>query len=172
MHKTEFGAVRLQLDDEAALRTAYRHLTTRLGPRMAAGLVQCMAAPGVEMFIGGLQDPAFSPVVFCGSGGVLVELFGDAVCWLCPLTDGDAQEMIDQVRGVARLRGHRGAERADESALREALIRTSALLDAAPEISEMDINPLTVLSQGASALDVRIRVSAAVPSRPTRHVRY
>ncbi len=91
MHKTEFGAVRLQLDDEAALRTAYRHLTTRLGPRMAAGLVQCMAAPGVEMFIGGLQDPAFGPVVFCGSGGVLVELFGDAVCWLCPLTDGDAQ---------------------------------------------------------------------------------
>jgi hypothetical protein len=89
---------------------------TRLGPRAMGVLVQRMAGEGIEMFIGGLQDPAFGPVVFCGSGGVLVELFGDAVCRLCPLTDVEAGDMLDDVRGIARLRGHRGRPPADEGA--------------------------------------------------------
>jgi acyl-CoA synthetase (NDP forming) len=172
VHKTDLGAVLLHLADEAALRTAYADLQQRLGARMTGGLVQRMAPSGVEMFIGGLQDAAFGPVIFCGSGGILVELFGDAACRLCPLSDVDAAEMLDEVRGVARLRGHRGAARADEGALRDALLRTSALLHASPEIQEMDINPLTVLTTGACALDVRIRVSEPLPPRPTRRVRY
>jgi acyl-CoA synthetase (NDP forming) len=139
---------------------------------MTAAFVQPMAAPGIEMFIGGLQDPAFGPAIFCGSGGVLVELFGDAVCRLCPLSETDAEEMLDEIRGIARLRGHRGAKRADERALREALLRVAALLQAAPEIQEMDINPMTVLPAGACALDVRIRVSEPIRHAPTRRVRY
>jgi acyl-CoA synthetase (NDP forming) len=172
LHKTDAGAVHLGLQTDADVRTAFRDLTTRLGSRLSGILVQRMAGDGVEMFIGGLQDPSFGPVVFCGSGGVLVELFGDAVCRLCPLSDIDAEEMLNDVRGVARLRGYRGHAAADEAAFRDTLLRVSALLDACPEIQELDINPLNVLQQGVAALDARIRVAHVSPPAPTRRVRY
>jgi acyl-CoA synthetase (NDP forming) len=171
LHKSDVGGVRLDLRDEASLRAAYRALNT-LGSRAAGVLIQRMASDGVEMFIGGLQDASFGPVIFCGSGGVLVELFRDAVCRLCPMTDVDAREMLDETRGVARLRGHRGKPPADESALRDALLRVSALLAACPEIQEIDINPVNVLTQGIAVLDVRIRVAPVPEPQPTRRVRY
>jgi acyl-CoA synthetase (NDP forming) len=172
LHKTDAGAVHLDLQDEAGVRAAFRDLTTRLATRMAGILMQRMAGEGVEMFVGGLQDPSFGPVVFCGSGGVLVELFADAVCRLCPLSDLDAEEMLNDVRGVARLRGYRGRKAADEAAFRDALIRVSALLDACPEIQELDLNPLNVRERGVAALDARIRVAAVPPTPRTRRVRY
>ena len=172
LHKSDAGAVHLGLSSGSDVRTAFRDLTTRLGTRAAGLLMQRMAGEGVEMFIGGLQDPSFGPVVFCGSGGVLVELFGDAVCRLCPLTDVEAEEMLNEVRGVARLRGYRGRPRADEEALRQAVIRVSALLDACPEIHELDINPLNVRAHGVAALDARIRVAPVPPPPRTRRVRY
>ncbi|HUE86115.1 MAG TPA: GNAT family N-acetyltransferase [Vicinamibacterales bacterium] len=172
LHKSDAGAVHLNLQDGHAVRAAYQDLVTRLGSRMSGLLVQPMAGAGVEMFVGGLQDPSFGPVVFCGSGGVLVELFGDAACRLCPLTDREAEDMLNDIRGVARLRGHRGTPPADEAALCDALLRVAALLDASPEIQELDINPLNVLAHGVAALDARIRVAPfAMPPR-TRRVRY
>jgi acyl-CoA synthetase (NDP forming) len=172
LHKSDAGAVHLALHDQDDVRAAYRDLTSRLGPRVAGVMLQPMAASGVEMFIGGLQDASFGPVVFCGSGGVLVELFGDAVCRLCPLTDVDAEEMLNDVHGIAQLRGYRGRPPGDEQALRNALLRVAALLDACPEIHELDINPITVHERGAIALDARIRVAALPPPPRTRRVRY
>jgi acetyl coenzyme A synthetase (ADP forming)-like protein len=172
LHKSDAGAVHLNLQGDADVRAAYQDLLTRLGSRMSGVLVQPMSRPGVEMFIGGLQDPSFGPVVFCGSGGVLVELFGDAVCRLCPLTDREAADMLNDIRGVARLRGHRGKPPADEAALSEALLRVAALLEAAPEIQELDINPLAVFDHGVAALDARIRVAPSPAPPRTRRVRY
>jgi acetyl coenzyme A synthetase (ADP forming)-like protein len=172
LHKSDAGGVQLGLADERAVRAAYRDLMARLGQQLNGVIVQRMASDGVEMFIGGLQDQSFGPVVFCGSGGVLVELFGDAVCRLCPLSDVDAQEMLDEIRGVARLRGHRGKPAADEAALRDALLRVAALLAACPEIQELDINPVNVLQLGVAALDVRIRLATPTPVASTRRVRY
>ncbi len=172
LHKSDVGAVRLNIAGESGLRTAYSEMKQALGTRLAGVLVQQMAPEGVEMFVGGLQDPLFGPVVFVGSGGVLVELFGDASCRLCPVTDQDATDMLNEVRGIARLRGHRGKAPADEPAFRDAVMRVAALLHACPEIQEMDINPLNVLSTGVRTLDVRIRVGE--PARPlsSRRVRY
>jgi acyl-CoA synthetase (NDP forming) len=164
--------VRLGLADEAAVRDAYRAMANSLGASLGGVLVQRMAPAGVEMFIGGLQDAVFGPVVFAGSGGVLVELSGDAACRLCPATDRDVEEMLDEVRGIARLRGYRGAAPADEPAYRDAILRVAALVDACPEIHEMDINPVKVRESGVCVLDIRIRVGAPAHPRPTRHVRY
>ena len=172
LHKSDVGAVRLGLRDEVALRRAFTDLMERLGLRAAGILMQPMADEGVEMFIGGLQDPAFGPIVFCGSGGVLVELFGDAVCRLCPLTDADAVAALNEIRGIARLRGFRGKAAADESALRDALLRISVLLDLCPEIQELDLNPINVLTRGVVVLDARIRVANPTPMAATRRVRY
>jgi acyl-CoA synthetase (NDP forming) len=172
LHKSDVGAVKLGIATDDQLRRAYLELETSLGSRLAGVLVQQMAGDGVEMFVGGLQDPAFGPVIFCGSGGVLVELFGDAACRLCPISDRDAAELLDDIRGVARLRGYRGQPVGDEAALRDVVLRVAALLHACPEIQEMDVNPLMVRRQGVVAVDVRIRVDAPAPTRATRRVRY
>jgi acyl-CoA synthetase (NDP forming) len=172
LHKSDAGAVALGLADADQLRAAYRDFQARLSDRLTAAQVQPMAPDGVEMFIGGIQDPTFGPVVFCGSGGVLVELFRDAVCRLCPVSDRDVEEMLAACTGARRLRGYRGKDAVDDAALGAAVLRVSALLEACPEIREMDINPITVIRHGAVAVDVRIRVGALPAPAPTRRVQY
>jgi hypothetical protein len=88
----------------------------------------------------------------------MVELLHDTTCRLHPLTDVDAREMIDDTRGVALLRGFRGAPARDESALRDVLLRASALLEACPEVVELDLNPVIVTATGARAVDARVRL--------------
>jgi acyl-CoA synthetase (NDP forming) len=131
-----------------------------------------MVPDGVEMLVGATLDPVFGHVVVCGSGGVLVDVFADSAVRLHPLTPSDAAGMVNGLKGVRLLRGYRGAPPADEEALRDVLLRVSALLDLCPEIVEMDINPLKVLTSGASAVDVRIRVRREEPGPTTRRVAY
>jgi acetyl coenzyme A synthetase (ADP forming)-like protein len=158
LHKTEHGALRLNLDSRAAVRQAAGELTKALGDRMEGLLVQVMVNGGAEMMIGAINDPIFGHVVVCGSGGVLVDLLADSACRLHPVTDRDAQEMVELLKGVRLLRGFRGAEQADEPAFRDAILRVSALVGVCPEIQELDLNPVKVLPGGVSAVDVRVRV--------------
>jgi acetyl coenzyme A synthetase (ADP forming)-like protein len=172
VHKTDIGGVRVGLRDEAAVRAAWRDFAARLGARMTGALVQQMVTTGVEMLVGATEDPTFGPVVACATGGVLAELIHDAEFRLHPLTDRDAEEMVNSLRGAVLLRGHRGSPVADEPALRQALLRISAVVGANPQIQEIEINPLCVLTSGVVALDVRVRVGHAPPPALTRRVRY
>jgi acetyl coenzyme A synthetase (ADP forming)-like protein len=158
LHKSDVGAVKVGIADAASLRDCWRAMRTQLGTQMAAGVVQPMITGGVEMMIGVTQDATFGHVLVCGTGGTLVELFSDVAVRLHPLTDLDAQEMIESLKGKALLRGYRGSSALDEAALADALLRVSALVDACPRIVEMDLNPVKVLPIGLSAVDVRIRV--------------
>ena len=171
LHKTDIGGIALGLGGEDAVRGAYRDMQARLGDAMSGVIVQRMVTGGVEMLVGATSDPTFGPVVVCGTGGTLVELFTDVVLRLHPLTDIDAVEMVYELRGAPLLRGYRGAPAADEHALRDVLLRISALVDACPEVLELDINPLKVLATGACAIDARIRVGHVAP-RPSRRVTY
>lgn len=159
LHKTEHRALRLNLESAGAVRAAANHLTSALGDRMDGLLVQPMVDGGAEMMIGAINDPTFGHVVVCGSGGVLVDLLADSACRLHPVTDQDAREMVEGLKGVRLLRGFRGAEPADEAAFRDAILRISALVGLCPEIQELDLNPVKVLPGGVSAIDVRIRVA-------------
>lgn len=123
------------------------------------------------MVVGGLNDPSFGPLVMAGTGGIFVELVGDTVFRMSPLTETDAAEMVEEMKGRILLRGYRGAPPADESAFCRVLLAVSQLVDACPEIREMDINPLIVLPRGAVAADVRIRVGRP-PERTGRRVSY
>lgn len=167
LHKTEHGAIRLNLDHKAAAKAAARELTAALGDRMDGLLVQRMVKGGAEMMIGAINDPTFGHVIVCGSGGVLVDLLADSACRLHPVTDQDAGEMVEGLKGVRLLRGFRGGATADEAAFRDAILRVSALVGLCPEIQELDINPLMVLPEGASAVDVRVRVGVAPQRRGT-----
>jgi acetate---CoA ligase (ADP-forming) len=173
LHKTDVGGVKLGLADEAAVRSAVESLQRSLGDRLEAVLVQRMLPAGVEMVVGGINDPALGPVVMGGTGGILVELFADTVFRMCPLTEADAHEMVGEMKGRALLRGYRGAAPADEAAFRTVLIAISQLLDVCPEIHEMDVNPIIVATDGAVAVDVRIKIGTpATPSPQARRISY
>ena len=172
LHKTEVGGVFLELGDANAVREACRTLRARLGDRLAGLLVQEMVEGGVETIVGVSRDPTFGPVVLYGSGGTLVELLGDVAVRLHPLTDRDAAEMLEEVKGTARLRGYRDAPRLDEDALENLLLRVSALVEHCPEVREMDLNPVMVLDRGVRVLDARVRVEkkTGFPSVPASRV--
>ena len=172
LHKTDVGGVVLGVADDAALRDACGALRSRLGQTMTGMLVQQMVQDGVELLIGAVVDPTFGPLVACGSGGVLVDLLHDMTFRVHPLTDIDAQDMLEGLKGLPLLRGYRGRPVADEHAVSDVLLRVSALLELCPEIHELDINPLRVFERGACAVDVRVRVGRRQVNQPTRRISY
>ncbi len=172
VHKSEIGGVKLGVSGGQAVREAYADFASRLGERLEAVLVQRMVTGGVEMVIGAMNDPSFGPLVMSGTGGIFVELVGDTVFRMCPLSEADASEMIDEMKGKVLLRGYRGSAPADEAAFRLALLSISQLVDACPEILEMDINPMLVLAHGAVSADVRIRVGPKSTGPAGRRISY
>jgi len=172
LHKTEAGAVKLNLQDEREVREAYLELESRLGDAMTGALVQQMVPGVVEVMLGATQDPTFGHVVAFGAGGTLVEVLSDVAFRIHPLSDVDAEDMVAEVRTARLLRGVRGAKPADVAALHDILMRLSALIEICPEIRELDINPLKVLEQGAIVVDARVRLEAIVPGPPSRRVTY
>jgi acyl-CoA synthetase (NDP forming) len=131
-----------------------------------------MAPGGVEVVVGATLDPTFGPLVLYGSGGILVELLSDVAFRIHPLTDADLTEMLNEVKGTELLRGYRGAPYADEAALRDIVLRVSALLEVCPEIHEMDANPIKVFEKGAMVVDARVRVDPLPERAPSRRIAY
>jgi acetyl-CoA synthetase (ADP-forming) len=124
------------------------------------------------MIVGAIQDPLFGPLIACGTGGVLVDVLADTAFRLHPLTASDASDMLDELRGARLLRGYRGSPPADEKALVDVLLRVSELVRVAPEIQELDLNPVIVLPSGACVADVRVRVETSPSPRRSRRVEY
>jgi acetyl coenzyme A synthetase (ADP forming)-like protein len=172
LHKTDVGGVRLGLTEPKAVVEAFDDMKTRLGDRMTGAIVQQMVEGGVEVMIGATEDPTFGHIVAYGAGGTLVEVLADVAFRIHPLTDVDATDMIEQARYSKLLHGFRGAPRADVAALRDAILRLSALLQVCPEIRELDVNPLKVREHGIVAVDARVRVAPVVPPPPSRRVTY
>jgi acyl-CoA synthetase (NDP forming) len=156
LHKTEAHLVCTELPDEAAVRHAFETLIVH--PEVTEVLIQPMVSDGVEMFVGAQCDEKFGHVVMCGSGGTLVEVLHDVACRLSPLSETTARQMLDDIRGIVRLRGFRGAPVRDEAGLRDVVLRVSALVGACPEVTELDLNPVIVTSSSACVVDARIRI--------------
>jgi len=180
-HKTEAGAVRLNLGSLEELKTAAREITEaarRYAPaaRIEGILLQQMAT-GVEVIVGALDDRWFGPVVAFGLGGIYAELFNDVTHGFAPFDAAYAKRMICSIRGSALLRGYRGRPALDIDALADALVRISLLIaDHAGRISEIDINPMFVRLNGqgvvaADALIVLKKRPISTPAARTRRVR-
>jgi acyl-CoA synthetase (NDP forming) len=152
-HKTEAGAVKLDLRDEAALRAA-------CGAMKAARngfLVQSMLKGGVELVVGIKRDPQCGPVLLVGLGGVLVEILRDTALALAPVGKVEARRMLESLKGFKLLQGYRGSAPADLDAVCEAIARISEFAaDFADQVEEIDVNPLLARPDGAVALDALI----------------
>ncbi|HEX9235799.1 MAG TPA: acetate--CoA ligase family protein, partial [Actinomycetota bacterium] len=169
VHKTEAGAVRLNLPDPAVVVAAAEDMARAVearGHRVERFLVQRMASQGVEMIVGVVHDPSFGPVIACGAGGTAVELVKDVAVRITPLTDLEAADMIRSLRTLPLLEGYRGAPKADIAALEDLLLRVSALVEDHPGIAEMDLNPVIVMAEGAVIVDARVRVHVPSPALP------
>jgi len=119
-----------------------------------------------------LQDPAFGPLVVFGLGGVTVEVLGDHVTRLAPLTDIDATEMVTGLRGSALLTGYRGKPGVDVDGLVQVLHRVSRLAEDMPEVAELDCNPVIATPDGVLVVDARIRVDFGTARSGAEDIRY
>src|ERR1700687_444762 len=169
LHKSDAGAVRLDLQGERAVQRAAAEMAAKLkesGHQVAGYEVQPIAAKGVEMLVGVVQDEHFGPVLACGAGGTATELLKDVAVRITPITPGEAHRMIRSLKTFPLLDGYRGAPRADVGALENVLLRVSALVEAHSEVAEMDLNPLIVHTGGGVAVEARIRLEPGAPRPP------
>jgi acetate---CoA ligase (ADP-forming) len=116
-----------------------------------------MVTGGVEMLLGVSTDELFGPVVAFGLGGILTEVFGDFVARVPPFSEDEARRALEELKGVALLRGARGAKPADVDALIDTVMKVQRLaMDLAADVRELDINPLIVKPRGVVALDALV----------------
>lgn len=157
-HKSDVGGVRLNIRTRRSLRKVLAEMQQTFDNIADGFLIQEMAAPGVECFVGGRQDPVFGPVVMVGLGGIFIEVFKDTAIRLAPVTKAEAWDMVQELKAYPLLQGVRGRQAADVEALVEVIGKVSALLAAAPEIAELDLNPVIVhpTGKGVSLVDARI----------------
>lgn len=165
-HKSDVGGVRLQLADEAAVRSAAEEMLSRVRERrpqarIAGFTVQPMVRRphAQELIVGASVDAMFGPVLLFGQGGVAVEVVADRAVGLPPLNRTLARELVSRTRVAKLLAGYRDRPPARLDAVCDALIAVSQMLADLPEVAELDINPLWADEAGVVALDARIRVS-------------
>jgi len=166
VHKTDAGAVLLDLRTEDSVRAAYRRLADQFGGQLTGVLVQPMITGGTEVIIGVQDDQMFGPLVVFGLGGVATEVLADHAARLAPVTEADADTLINSIRSAPLLHGHRGSPAADLAALRDMLMRVSRLADDLPEVTELDLNPVIAGPDRVVAVDARIKVEAQTPQDP------
>ena len=158
-HKSDAGGVILDVGDAEALASAIAAIRDNLARRdpglaRASILVQRMESGVAEALVGFMRDAQAGPVVIVGVGGIDAELHDDTAVRLAPVSLAEAREMIEEVRGLAVLRGLRGRPRGDAEALARAVVAMSSLAQAAPRVAEAEINPLIVRREGSGAVAV------------------
>ncbi|MFO1189965.1 MAG: acetate--CoA ligase family protein [Alphaproteobacteria bacterium] len=167
-HRTEIGAVRLDLRNDDQVRAAHDSILAASrkavpGARVDGILVQEMVQGGCELIISAFRDPKLGPAVICGVGGILVEVLKDTVMRLAPVSEAEARAMLNDLKGAAILAGVRGAPAADIDAAARAIRRLSEIIVAGDAtIDTIEINPLAVLpaGRGVRALDALITRAA------------
>lgn len=161
LHKTEAGGVKLELSGRDALSSAYHDIIADAkaydsNARIEGVLIAPMAKSGVELIIGVIRDPIFGPVLMFGLGGTMVEIMKDVSFRTIPLSRADAEGMLGQIKSSKILEGVRGAPPIDRAAIVELILKISNLVQAHPEISELDLNPVFAHEVGFTVVDARI----------------
>jgi acetyl coenzyme A synthetase (ADP forming)-like protein len=164
-HKADVGGVVLDRRDPEEVRQAFDKILAKsweadVADSVQGVLVQRFLTEGIEAVVGVTHDPIFGPLIMFGLGGAYVELVKDVVFRLHPLTEHDIESMLWSVRSSKLLRGYRGKPAGDVEAIKELLSRVSQMVTDIPELLEMDLNPVKVLTpgKGCVAVDARVRL--------------
>ena len=155
VHKTDVGGVALNVQNDDAMVKEFARMMKIEG--VTAVLMQPMLS-GTEIFIGAKREGEFGTLVMCGLGGIFIEALNDVVSAIAPVTVEEARRMIGKLKGQKILNGARGTESVNIDRFAQMVSRVSLLCAIAPEIAEMDINPLLGNSRSTTAVDARIRI--------------
>ena len=159
-HKTDVGGVILNLKDASSVGEEADYLLRKIRElveheQSPSLLVQAMVPDGIELILGGKQDPTFGPVIMFGLGGIYAEVFKDVSFRVAPISRLDAYEMISEIKGSRLLDGVRGSEAIDREPIVQALLSVSQLMIENERVIELDINPLIATKAGVLAVDIR-----------------
>jgi len=157
VHKSDIGGVTLNITSSEEVLMEFTRMITMQG--VTAVLVQKMIS-GRELFCGATREGRFGHLVMAGMGGIFIEVFRDIATALVPVSEQEAASMIRSLKSYKIIKGIRGAAGVNEEAFVRVITSISELLTIAPEISEMDINPLLGTPEGIVAVDARIRVGS------------
>ena len=164
VHKTDAGGVMLDLKTAREVSKAFKSIREILesngqGQAMEGVILQPMVKDGIEAIVGMTRD-TLGPLIMFGLGGIYTELLKDTVFRLHPLTDRDAAEMVKSLKTARIFNGFRGSKPSDTKSIEELLLRISLLVGEHPEIAELDLNPVKILSQGDgySVVDARVLI--------------
>jgi acyl-CoA synthetase (NDP forming) len=161
LHKTDAGAVMLNIPNSAGLSASIMTMKNMIASRVPGAtirwfLIEKMMPQGLELLIGGLHDEQFGPSIAFGLGGVWVEALKDAVFGILPMTREETLDMISRTQAGMFLKGSRGSHVLDYEAALSIINALSKLMSDYPEIKELDLNPVRVYPRSAAALDVRV----------------
>jgi acetyltransferase len=155
VHKSDVGGVALDVKDVESVENEFERMMKIKDT--TAILIQPMLS-GTELFVGASYEEKFGHMILCGLGGVFIEILKDTAAELSPVSRNQASEMIKSLQSYKIIQGTRGQEGIDESRFAETITRLSALCEAAPEIKELDLNPLLGTKSRVVAVDSRIRI--------------
>jgi acetyltransferase len=166
LHKSDVGGVRLDLTGAAAVAEAFDAIVRDVRAHqpdadIAGVLATPMAARGVELIVGVVQDPQYGRVLMVGLGGVFVEAMRDVVFRAVPVSKADAIEMLGEIRAQAMLEGMRGLPAVDRGAIADLLVKVSSLAIAYPELAAIDLNPVVAHLDGYAVVDSRMLLAGA-----------
>ncbi len=155
IHKTDVQGIRLNIRSVEEMTEAFEELIEISG--VTGVLVQEMAQ-GEELFAGAVKQGDFGHLVLCGFGGIFLELLNDTAFALAPLERNEVLEMVRSLKGYPIIQGYRNRPGLNEEKFVDCVIRVGALVNIAPEIMELDLNPLMATEKSVTAVDVRVRI--------------
>ncbi|MBQ3709515.1 MAG: acetate--CoA ligase family protein [Bacteroidales bacterium] len=155
LHKSDVGGVTLGVKD---LDTVAKEFDRLMAIKDTYAVEMYPMLDGTDVYIGAIKDPKFGHQIFFGLGGIFIEVLKDVQSALAPITADEAKEMLKQLKGYKILQGVRGQEGVNLDLYADQVARVSALVQAAPEIAEMDLNPLLGNPRYVTAVDARIRI--------------
>lgn len=163
IHKSESGGVKVGLKNPEDVKNAYNTILSNVknynpNAKIEGVLVQEMVTNSKELILGAKQDKLFGPLLMFGLGGIYVEILKDVNFRLAPVSQSEAQEMVESIKTISLLKGVRGEKSSDISSVVDCLLRLSQLIVDFPEIEEFDINPLLVLEEGRGSRVVDVRI--------------
>lgn len=160
------------IDTEAEMRDAWRTMHEIVDDPEAAGfIVQRVAAPGVPVAIGGMEDPLFGPVVSFGISGATTDLLGDRSYRIPPMHRGEAEEMVREIKAAPLLFGYRGSEVVDVAEVEHLLLLVAQLKNDLPQVRNLELNLVLVGAHGASVLNAVGRVEPVGDARADWYTR-
>ena len=155
LHKSDVGGVTLGVKD---LETVGKEFDRLMAIKDTYAVEMYPMLEGTEVYVGAVRDPKFGHQVFFGLGGIFIEVLKDVESVLVPVSKEEVLDKLKNLKGYKILEGVRGQAGVNIDLYAEQVVRVSALVQAAPEIAEMDLNPLLGNPRYVTAVDARIRI--------------